>query len=133
MSWDYGVIPTSVVSTSGFLTKVERLDNRVCTGRKSADCRPPSIAKHPLLINAQICLKTTFPVLMDRFVYLQMTKSQLKSEIQILLDHFPENVLIDLMEFLKALRDQPEDKIRLANDLRQILAEDKGLLEKLAK
>ena len=70
---------------------------------------------------------------MDRFVYLQMTKSQLKSEIQILLDHFPENVLIDLMEFLKALRDQPEDKIRLANDLRQILAEDKGLLEKLAK
>lgn len=70
---------------------------------------------------------------MDRFVYLQMTKSQLKFEIQILLDHFPENVLIDLMEFLKALRDQPEDKIRLANDLRQILAEDKGLLEKLAK
>jgi hypothetical protein len=42
-------------------------------------------------------------------------------------------VLQDVLDFLKALQNQPADKIRLTNNLRQILSEDKDLLEKLAK
>ena len=62
-----------------------------------------------------------------------MTKAQLKTEIQMALDNVPENVLQDVLDFLKALQHQPNDKVRLANNLRQILSEDKELLERLAK
>jgi len=67
------------------------------------------------------------------FVYLNMTKAQLKTEIQKALDSVPENVLQDVLDYLKALQHQPNDKVRLANNLRQILSEDKELLERLAK
>ena len=62
-----------------------------------------------------------------------MTKTQLQSEIQKVLDSVPENVLQDVLDFLKELQDQPADKVRLINNLRQILSEDKDLLEKLAQ
>jgi len=45
----------------------------------------------------------------------------------------PENVLQDVFNFLKELKDQPDNNFNLANNLRQILAEDRELLEKLAK
>ena len=45
------------------------------------------------------------------------------------LDRVAEDVLQDILDFLKELQDQPADKIRLTNNLRQILAEDKALLE----
>ncbi len=67
------------------------------------------------------------------FLYLNMTKTQIQSEIQKVLDSVPENVLQDVLDFLKELQDQPADKVRLTNNLRQILAEDKDLLEKLAQ
>ena len=62
-----------------------------------------------------------------------MTKTQIQTEIQKVLDTVPESVLQDLLDFLKELRDQPDQSIKLANNLRQILAEDKELLEKLAQ
>jgi len=62
-----------------------------------------------------------------------MTKTQLKSEIQKVLDSVPESVLQDVLDFLKELQDQPEDKVRLTNNLRKILSEDKALLERLAQ
>jgi hypothetical protein len=62
-----------------------------------------------------------------------MTKTQLYSEIQKVLDNVPETILQDVLDFLKALQDQPADKVKLANNLRQILSEDKELLEKLAQ
>lgn len=62
-----------------------------------------------------------------------MTKAQIQSEIQKLLETVPENVLKDVFDFLKEFKSQPEGNINLANNLRQILAEDKELLEKLAK
>lgn len=62
-----------------------------------------------------------------------MTKTQIKTEIQKVLDNVPENVLQDVLEFLKELQAQPADKVRLANNLRQILTDDKDLLERLAK
>jgi hypothetical protein len=62
-----------------------------------------------------------------------MTKTQIQSEIQKVLEKVPENVLKDVLDFLKELQNQPADKIKLTNNLRQILAEDKELLEKLAQ
>ena len=62
-----------------------------------------------------------------------MTTTQLKLEIQKVLDNVPESVLPDVLDFLKELQDQPADKIRLASKLRHILSEDKDLLQRLAQ
>ena len=62
-----------------------------------------------------------------------MTKTQLQTEIQKVLDNVPETILQDVLDFLKVLQDQPADKVKLTNNLRQILSEDKELLEKLAQ
>ncbi|MFY7666692.1 hypothetical protein [Flavobacterium sp.] len=62
-----------------------------------------------------------------------MTKTEIQSEIQKVLDSVPETVLKDVLDFLKELKEQPADKTRLASNLRQILADDKDLLEKLAQ
>lgn len=62
-----------------------------------------------------------------------MTKAHLKVEILKALDKVPETILQDVLDFLKTLQDQPEDKVILANNLSRILAEDKELLEKLAQ
>ena len=62
-----------------------------------------------------------------------MTKTEIKSEIQIVLDNVPENVLQDILDLLKGLQNQPLDKLEITHSLRQIIAEDKELLEKLAQ
>lgn len=67
------------------------------------------------------------------YLYLDMTKIQLQTEIQKVLDSVPESVLEDILAFLKELQNQPGDKIRLTNNLRRIIAEDKSLLERLAQ
>ena len=62
-----------------------------------------------------------------------MTKIQTKEEIQKVLDSVPDDVLLDVLDFLKKLQEQPIDKVKLTNNLRQILSDDKELLEKLAQ
>jgi hypothetical protein len=62
-----------------------------------------------------------------------MTKLQIQTEIQKVLDNVPESVLQDVLDFIKELQEQPADKVKLTNNLRQILSEDKELLEKLAQ
>ena len=62
-----------------------------------------------------------------------MTKTEIKNEIQKVLDNVPENVLQDVLDLLKGLQNQPTDKLELTHSLRQILTEDKELLEKLAQ
>jgi len=64
---------------------------------------------------------------------LDMTKTQIQSEIQKLLETVPEDVLRDLLEFLKTQRDITGLDAGLKRNLRQILEEDKELLEKLAR
>ena len=62
-----------------------------------------------------------------------MTKAELKIEIQKVINNVPENILEDVLDFLKELQEQPANKVKLANNLRQILSEDKELLERLAQ
>lgn len=62
-----------------------------------------------------------------------MTTKEIKSEIHKALDNIPENALQIILEYLKELEGKTTDQIKLANNLRDILAEDKDLLERLAK
>jgi hypothetical protein len=62
-----------------------------------------------------------------------MTKTEIKIEIQKVLDNVPENVLQDILDLLKGLQNQPPHKLEITHSLRQIIAEDKELLEKLAQ
>jgi mRNA-degrading endonuclease RelE of RelBE toxin-antitoxin system len=62
-----------------------------------------------------------------------MTTKEIKSEIQKSLDKVPESVLQDVLDFLKQVENQPIDKVNLTRNLRDILTEDKELLERLAK
>jgi hypothetical protein len=62
-----------------------------------------------------------------------MTKTEIKIEIQKVLDNVPENVIQDIIDLLKGLQNQPLDKLEITHSLRQIIAEDKELLEKLAQ
>ena len=62
-----------------------------------------------------------------------MTTKELKSEIQKTLDNVPENVLQDILLYLKEIESQPKKGIDMARNLRTILTEDKSLLERLAR
>jgi hypothetical protein len=62
-----------------------------------------------------------------------MTIKELKSEIQKSLDHVPESILQDVLAFLKQAEGQQESHVKLARDLREIISQDKNLLERLAK
>jgi hypothetical protein len=65
--------------------------------------------------------------------FTSMTIKELKSEIQKSLDNVPESVLRDVLAVLKQVQGQSEDQLRLTRNLRQILMEDKNLLERLAE
>jgi hypothetical protein len=67
------------------------------------------------------------------FVILHMTTIQLKAEIQKILDEIPEDVLPDILEFLKDLQKHPAKDIQAASFMRKALVDDRKLLEKLAK
>ena len=62
-----------------------------------------------------------------------MTTKEIKSEIQRTLDNIPENVLQDILDYLKLMQGKSADKIKLSKNLHDILTEDKELLERLAK
>jgi hypothetical protein len=62
-----------------------------------------------------------------------MTKTQLKSEIQKLLDNIPANILQDILELLRDLQNVSTNQVVITHSLRKIISEDKELLEKLAQ
>jgi len=62
-----------------------------------------------------------------------MTATQIKTEIRKVLDNVPEDALQDVLDYLKELQLSSPEQIKLTNNLRRILLEDKQLLEKLAQ
>jgi hypothetical protein len=62
-----------------------------------------------------------------------MTTEEIKSEIQKSLDKVPESVLQDILAFLKQAENQTADQLTVMKNLRDILIEDRELLERLAK
>lgn len=62
-----------------------------------------------------------------------MYKTQIKTEIQKVIESLPETILKDVLDLLKEMQNQPIEKVKLINNLRQILAQDKELLKQLAE
>ncbi len=62
-----------------------------------------------------------------------MTVQEIKSEIQKSIDKVPESVLQDILDFLKSVENKSHEQLSLAKNLKNILTEDKELLDRLAK
>ena len=63
----------------------------------------------------------------------EMTTKKLKLEIEKLLNNVPDDVLKNLLDFMKQVQQQTSDQLELSNYIKKILKEDKQLLKKLAK
>ena len=63
-----------------------------------------------------------------------MSNEELKKEIVKVLETVPDGMLEDILEYLRFLiGTAARDKIGMASNLRQIINEDKELLQKLAQ
>lgn len=62
-----------------------------------------------------------------------MSKDELKEEISKVLAEVPEDMLEDILDYLKLLVSNPKEKLSMTAKLRQIITEDEELLQKLAK
>ena len=62
-----------------------------------------------------------------------MSRDELKEEIAKVLETVPEDILEDILDYLKLLITNPKEKISMTTKLRQIINEDEELLHKLAK
>ena len=62
-----------------------------------------------------------------------MTAKEIKVEIQKLLDTVPDQVLKELLAYLKEAQTKDESTVQLSSHLSQILREDKEVLQKLAQ
>ncbi|MDB5086765.1 MAG: hypothetical protein JWR09_759 [Mucilaginibacter sp.] len=62
-----------------------------------------------------------------------MTVIEVRTEIEKVLKEVPEDILPQILEYLKQIQHQSPDQIKLDNNLKKILAEDKELFERLAQ
>lgn len=62
-----------------------------------------------------------------------MATEELRKEITEAIDNIPNNVLVDVLKYIKPLENKSKDKVQLSQNLSDILKEDRNLLEKLAK
>jgi len=62
-----------------------------------------------------------------------MSTDELKEEIAKVLETVPEDMLEDVLDYLKLVISNPKEKLSMTKRLRQIINEDEELLQKLAK
>lgn len=62
-----------------------------------------------------------------------MTTKEVKTEILKVIDAVPEDLLKDILTYLKSIQGKSSGTIQLSQHLSEIISEDKELLEKLAK
>jgi hypothetical protein len=67
------------------------------------------------------------------YFYGNMSKEEIKHEINKVLDQFSDQALEELLTFLKQLESTHSAALSSSNDLQKIISEDHQLLEKLAK
>ena len=58
---------------------------------------------------------------------------ELTKEIGQIVDTLPDEVLTELLQYLKAIEKVSQEEMRLSLNLKTILTEDRALLEKLAQ
>jgi hypothetical protein len=61
-----------------------------------------------------------------------MSEQEIRQEIHKVVDLMPEEVLQSVLDYFQALEQSSKDKVKLAQNLKIILEEDTGLLQKLA-
>ncbi len=62
-----------------------------------------------------------------------MSREEVKTAINQLLDNSSEQVLQEVFDYLKSVDNESEHSVTLTHNLRTILTEDKELLERLAQ
>jgi hypothetical protein len=62
-----------------------------------------------------------------------MSTKELKERINKVLDSIPEEVLEEVLKYLKSLTNKSKEDMLLSQNLKRILEEDKNLLERLAQ
>ena len=62
-----------------------------------------------------------------------MSREEVKTAINKLMEKTPENVLMEIYEYLSSMEGISSKKKALSKNLRKILAEEKELLERLAQ
>lgn len=62
-----------------------------------------------------------------------MTTIETRQKINTIVEHLPDEVLINVLDYLQTVSQQPQPKVQVSTFLRKILEEDKELLEKLAQ
>lgn len=62
-----------------------------------------------------------------------MSREEVKTAINELLDNTPEQVLQEVFDYLKSVQGKTNESVSLSQNLRTILTEDKELLERLAQ
>jgi len=63
----------------------------------------------------------------------EMSKDEIKYEINKVLDHLPDKALEDLLSFLKNIENHSSDLFLYSSRFQRILNEDKELLQKLTQ
>jgi hypothetical protein len=62
-----------------------------------------------------------------------MSTKELKERINKVLDSIPDEVLEEVLRYLKSLTNKSKEDMLLSQNLKRILEEDKNLLERLAQ
>tara|TARA_Y100001949_G_C15857898_1_gene273650 strand:+ start:222 stop:410 length:189 start_codon:yes stop_codon:yes gene_type:complete len=62
-----------------------------------------------------------------------MSREEVKTAINRLLDNSSEEVLQEVFDYLKSVEGKPKEAVKISQNLRTILKEDKELLERLAQ
>ncbi len=62
-----------------------------------------------------------------------MSRDELKEELDKVLESIPDELLEDVLDYIKVLIANPSNNIQLTSNLREIINEDKGLLQRLAQ
>ena len=62
-----------------------------------------------------------------------MSRDELKEELDKVLESVPDELLEDVLDYIKVLIANPSNNIQLTSNLHEILNEDKGLLQRLAQ
>ena len=62
-----------------------------------------------------------------------MTSKDIKDRINNEIEKIPDDILENVLEYLKSLTSRSKSEIQMSQNLSKILEEDKNLLEKLAQ
>jgi hypothetical protein len=67
------------------------------------------------------------------FVTIKKDRMEIKQEIAQIVDQLPNEVLVELLGYLRQLEESSNDKARRSLHLHSILTEDKEVLDRLSK